>query len=84
MRYGSTGYSHLIRRVAAMHFKREYELGMEKCVINGVVNRMVPYNWAGFEAAHIFPLEKEDLGLRAMDYRHGRHKRSLEDQLLSE
>ena len=32
-----------------------------KCVISGVVNRMAPYNWSRWEAAHIFPLEKENL-----------------------
>ena len=32
-----------------------------KCVISGVVNELAPYFWAGFEAAHIFPLEKENL-----------------------
>ncbi|KAF8456037.1 HNH endonuclease-domain-containing protein [Kalaharituber pfeilii] len=32
-----------------------------KCVISGVVNELAPYFWAGFEAAHIFPLEAENL-----------------------
>ncbi|KAI5811158.1 HNH endonuclease-domain-containing protein [Peziza echinospora] len=32
-----------------------------KCVISGLVNRMAPYDWSMFEAAHIFPLEKEGL-----------------------
>ena len=32
-----------------------------KCVISGVVNRSAPYRWTMFEAAHIFPLEKETL-----------------------
>jgi len=46
-----------------------------KCVISGVVNRMAPYNWAMFKAAHIFPLEQEGLWvpreLRAVDNGHG-------------
>ena len=32
-----------------------------KCVISGVVNRSAPYRWSKYEAAHIFPLEKESL-----------------------
>ena len=32
-----------------------------KCVISGTINRAAPYRWARFEAAHIFPLEKEYL-----------------------
>lgn len=31
-----------------------------KCVMSGILNRRAPYNWSLFEAAHIFPLEKED------------------------
>ncbi|KAF8448330.1 hypothetical protein BGX38DRAFT_1189639 [Terfezia claveryi] len=32
-----------------------------RCVISGVVNRRAPHRWTMFEAAHIFPLQKEDL-----------------------
>ncbi|KAF8535463.1 HNH endonuclease-domain-containing protein [Trichophaea hybrida] len=32
-----------------------------KCVITGVANQLAPYFWAGFEAAHIFPLDSENL-----------------------
>ena len=32
-----------------------------RCVISGVINRRAPYRWTMFEAAHIFPLEKESL-----------------------
>lgn len=32
-----------------------------RCVITGQVNLLAPYRWTGFEAAHIFPLEKETL-----------------------
>lgn len=32
----------------------------ERCVISGIVNRRAPHRWTLFEAAHIFPLEKED------------------------
>jgi len=32
-----------------------------KCVMSGIVNRRAPYNWSLFEAAHIFPLEAENL-----------------------
>ncbi|OAX84733.1 hypothetical protein ACJ72_00899 [Emergomyces africanus] len=32
-----------------------------RCVITGLVNLLAPHRWAGFEAAHIFPLEKETL-----------------------
>ena len=35
-----------------------------RCVISGVVNLNAPYRWTGFEAAHIFPLEKESLWLQ--------------------
>ena len=35
-----------------------------KCVISGMVNRRAPYNWARFEAAHIFPLEAENLWIQ--------------------
>lgn len=35
-----------------------------RCVISGVVNRMAPYDWTTFQAAHIFPLEKESLWLQ--------------------
>ena len=35
-----------------------------KCVISGVVNTMAPYEWFGFEAAHIFPLAKETLWIQ--------------------
>ena len=31
-----------------------------KCVISGIINRAAPYRWTYFEAAHIFPLEKEN------------------------
>ncbi|KAF8416248.1 HNH endonuclease-domain-containing protein [Tirmania nivea] len=36
----------------------------ERCVISGIVNRRAPYNWSLFEAAHIFPLEAENLWIR--------------------
>lgn len=32
-----------------------------RCVITGRINLLAPYRWAGFEAAHIFPREKETL-----------------------
>ncbi|EER44417.1 conserved hypothetical protein [Histoplasma capsulatum var. duboisii H88] len=32
-----------------------------RCVISGLVNLLAPHRWTGFEAAHIFPLEKEAL-----------------------
>ena len=35
-----------------------------KCVISGVVNELAPYFWAGFEAAHILPLEAENLWIQ--------------------
>jgi len=36
-----------------------------KCVISGTVNIAAPFDiWAGFEAAHIFPLEKESLWIQ--------------------
>ena len=31
------------------------------CVVTGSVNLMAPDDWSPFEAAHIFPLEKESL-----------------------
>ena len=58
-----------------------------KCVISGVVNRSAPYRWSMFEAAHIFPLEKESLWSEwgfEVDNRHGQHNWSLEDQFGSE
>jgi hypothetical protein len=42
-----------------------------KCVISGVVNtRVYRDSWVGFEAAHIFPLEKENLWIQ---YNYGRY-----------
>ncbi|KAL2114691.1 hypothetical protein VUR80DRAFT_1 [Thermomyces stellatus] len=35
-----------------------------KCVISGILNLNAPYDWTSWEAAHIFPLEKEDLWIR--------------------
>ena len=35
-----------------------------KCVISGVVNLRAPYRWTSFEAARIFPLEKENLWIQ--------------------
>ncbi|KAF8465989.1 hypothetical protein BDZ91DRAFT_849115 [Kalaharituber pfeilii] len=35
-----------------------------KCVISGIVNRRAPYSWSLFEAAYIFPLEKENLWIQ--------------------
>jgi len=33
-----------------------------RCVISGLINEEAEYdNWVGYEAAHIFPLEAEDL-----------------------
>lgn len=32
-----------------------------RCVISGVPNRNAPARWTGWEAAHVFPLEKESL-----------------------
>ena len=31
------------------------------CVVSGMVNTNAPYDWPSYEAAHIFPLEKENL-----------------------
>ena len=31
------------------------------CVVSGMVNTNAPYDWSSYEAAHIFPLEKENL-----------------------
>jgi len=35
-----------------------------RCVISGVVNRRAPLRWTSFTAAHIFPLEKENLWIQ--------------------
>jgi hypothetical protein len=35
-----------------------------RCVISGVVNTMAPYEWFGFDAAHIYPVAKDTLGIR--------------------
>lgn len=32
-----------------------------KCVISGVVNSRAPHRWTLFEAAHIFPLVKDNI-----------------------
>ena len=41
-------------------FKRGVRARDGKCVFTGIVNRRAHLNkWAGWEAAHIFPLEKE-------------------------
>ena len=47
-----------------------------KCVISGVVDRMAPYNWSLFEAAHIFPFERENLWL---EWRFGRWITDIND-----
>ena len=56
-----------------------------KCVISGMVNKSAYRDsWAGFDAAHIFPLEKESLDsvqFRSLYHRHGRQYWSLKDQL---
>jgi hypothetical protein len=41
-----------------------------KCVISGAINRLAQWDvWAGFEAAHVFPLEYENLWI---EYNYGR------------
>lgn len=46
-------------------FKTGIRLRDGKCVITGVVNtRAARGNWTLFEAAHIFPLEKENLWIQ--------------------
>ncbi|KAI5809503.1 HNH endonuclease-domain-containing protein [Peziza echinospora] len=35
-----------------------------RCVITGIVNRMAPYSWSLFEAAHIFPLGAQNLWIQ--------------------
>ncbi|KAG0136918.1 HNH endonuclease-domain-containing protein [Tuber indicum] len=50
-----------------------------RCVISGIVNPEILIqadNWAGFEAAHIFPLEHESLWVR---YNHGRWITDMDD-----
>lgn len=49
-----------------------------RCVISGVVNRSAPYRWTSWEAAHIFPLEKESLWIQ-FDY--GRWVTDTDDTL---
>ncbi|KAG0634759.1 hypothetical protein HOY80DRAFT_1018365, partial [Tuber brumale] len=46
------------------------------CVISGVLNRSAPARWTAFEAAHIFPLEKENLWIE-LDY--GRWVTDMDD-----
>jgi len=45
-------------------------------VLTGVANRRAPYFWAGFEAAHIFPLEKENLWI---EWGYGRWITDMDD-----
>ena len=47
-----------------------------RCVISGVVNRSAPYRWTSWEAAHIFPLEKESLWIQ---FRYGRWVTDMDD-----
>ena len=49
-----------------------------KCVISGLVNRMAPYRWTRFEAAHIFPLEKENLWI---EWGYGRWITDIDDMV---
>jgi hypothetical protein len=47
-----------------------------KCVISSVVNRRPADNWTGFEAAHIFPLELENLWIK---FNYGRWVDDIDD-----
>ena len=47
-----------------------------KCVISGVVNRSAPYRWTSWEAAHIFPLDKESLWIQ---FNYGRWIADVDD-----
>lgn len=48
-----------------------------KCVISGQVNRGAQWDdWAGFEAAHVFPLEKESLWIQ---FNYGRWLTNMDD-----
>lgn len=47
-----------------------------RCVISGVVNRSAPYRWTSWEAAHIFPLEKESLWIQ---FNYGRWVTDMDD-----
>lgn len=43
-------------------FRNEVRARDRKCVISGDVNEGAPWDvWAGFQAAHVFPLQKESL-----------------------
>lgn len=43
-------------------FRQDVRARDGKCVLTGVVNVAASWNgWTGFEAAHVFPLEKETL-----------------------
>ncbi|KAI9768168.1 MAG: hypothetical protein M1840_004998 [Geoglossum simile] len=47
-----------------------------KCVISGVVNKDFPDSWTAFEAAHIFPLELENLWI---EFNYGRWVDDIDD-----
>ncbi|KAK9364654.1 HNH endonuclease-domain-containing protein [Lipomyces kononenkoae] len=50
-----------------------------KCVISGVVNALAPWDvWAGFQAAHVFPLEYESLWIQ---FNYGRWITNMESAL---
>lgn len=47
-----------------------------KCVISGEVNDLALWeNWTGFQASHVFPLERESLWIQynygVLDYKYG-------------
>jgi hypothetical protein len=47
-----------------------------KCVVSGVVNTRSAGNWTAFEAAHIFPLELENLWI---EFNYGRWVDDIDD-----
>jgi HNH endonuclease len=48
-----------------------------KCVISGEINHLAQWNvWAGFEAAHVFPLEHENLWI---EYNYARWITNMDD-----
>ncbi|CAG7993859.1 unnamed protein product [Penicillium nalgiovense] len=48
-----------------------------KCVISGIINELAGVDWwAGFQAAHVFPLEKESLWI---EHGYGRYITNMDD-----
>ncbi|KAG0632732.1 hypothetical protein HOY80DRAFT_995833 [Tuber brumale] len=47
-----------------------------RCVISGVINTSAPFQWASFEAAHVFPLGSENLWI---DWDYGQYITDMDD-----